>query len=293
MNTALLALAAVLFAANAISMKYVPSGQLRLTLLVTGAYTAPVFLAFAAVAAVMGEPVSPVTWAIGLVWGVIYVVTVTAYFLAMQSGPLSYTSFIFSSSMIIPTLGSAVFWQEAISPLQWLGIGLFLAAFYLVSVPGADRSVKPKKSWLPLCLAACVCNGLLSLTVKWQQMVLGGAESFSMTAVSFGSACVLAFAAFLAAAPLMKEKPFSPQLRGSFKKSLLPVAGIAVSNGGGNGIVFYLSARVPGAWLYPCVLGGNMMLVTLFSVFCLREKINRWGWLGLAAGLAAMVIMNI
>ena len=120
MNTFLLLGAAVLFAINSIAMKYVPSGVLRLTVLVSGAYTAPIFLAYLAVALSVGDPVSPVTWGTGLVWGVIYVITVTTYFLAMQSGPLSYTSFIYSASMIIPTLGGAVLWRETISLLQWL-----------------------------------------------------------------------------------------------------------------------------------------------------------------------------
>lgn len=293
MNTFLLLGAAVLFAINSIAMKYVPSGVLRLTVLVSGAYTAPIFLAYLAVALSVGDPVSPVTWGTGLVWGVIYVITVTTYFLAMQSGPLSYTSFIYAASMVIPTLGGAVLWRENISLLQWLGIALFLAAFYLISVPGADRSAKIKKSWIPLCLCACICNGLLSVVSKAQQVEMQGAEPMSMLAVSFGSASAIAFLTFFAMAPILKEKLFPADVKAGITKSILPVLAIAASNGGGNGIVLYLASRVPGAWLYPCVLGGNMLLVTLFSVFFLKEKINRWGWLGILTGLVAMVVMNV
>ena len=293
MNTFLLLLAAALFAINSIAMKYVPSGVLRLTVLVSGAYTAPIFLAYLLVALSVGDAVSAITWITGIAWGVVYVITVTSYFLAMQSGPLSYTSFIYAASMIIPTLGGAVLWQEKISVLQWLGIGLFLVAFYLISVPGADKTAKIKKSWIPLCLTASVCNGTLSVIAKAQQVELQGGESMSMLAVSFGSASVIAFITFFVMAPILKEKLFPADVKAGISKSIVPVLGIAASNGGGNGIVLYLASRVPGAWLYPCVLGGNMLLVNLFSVLCLKEKINRWGWLGIATGLVAMVVMNM
>ena len=234
-----------------------------------------------------------VTVLCGALWGSVCVVTEITYFLAMQSGPLSYTSFIFSASMVIPTLSGAVIWQETIAPLQWRGIVLFLLAFYLICIPGAQGSGKIKKSWLPLCLVAFFSNGLLALFIKAQQIELAGGESSAMMAVAFGSCGLVAFLAFAVTTLLQREKLFAPEIRSGMKKALLPILGIAVSNGTGNGFVTYLSSRVPGALMYPCILGGSMLLVTLFSAVGLREKVNRWGWLGLGVGLAAMIVLNV
>ncbi len=293
MNTIFLFVSAVLFALYSIATKFIPAGHLRLNMLVVAAFSVPSFLAFFAMALVDGGTLSGVTLLYGSLWGSVCVVTEITYFLAMQSGPLSYTSFIFSASMVIPTLVGAVIWKETIAPLQWVGIVLFLAAFYLICVPGAEGSGKIKKSWLPLCLAAFFSNGLLALFIKAQQIELAGGESSQMMAVSFGSCGLVAFLAFLIWAPIMREKLFPPQVRTGMKKALLPILGIAASNGAGNGFVTYLSSRVPGALMYPCILGGSMLLVTLFSAIGLREKVNRWGWLGLGVGLAAMIVLNV
>lgn len=292
MNITLLLLAAALTALYSVATKFIPNGNLRLNMLVVAAFSLPTFLIYGGMTLAEGGGLSPVTLLCGFLWGSVSVITEITYFLAVQSGPLSYTSFIFSSSMIIPTLGGALLWQEPISALQWTGIVLFLLAFYFISVPGAERGVI-KKSWLPLCLAAFFSNGPLALFIKAQQNALGGAEASAVMMVAFGSALLVSLAAFVVSAPLLKEKLVTPAARTGMKKALLPILGIALSNGGGNGIVTYLSSRVSGAWLYPCVLGGSMLMVTLFSALCLREKVNRWGWLGLGVGLAAMIVLNV
>lgn len=289
----LLLVTAALCAMYSVSTKFIPTGNLRLNLLVVAAFSLPTFLIYLVMTLAEGGGISGATVWYGFLWGSVSVITEITYFLAMQSGPLSYTSFIFSASMIIPTLGSAMLWQEPITGLQWVGIVLFLVAFYFICVPGAERGVVIKKSWLPLCLAAFFSNGPLALFIKAQQYELNGAEGSAVMMVAFASALVVSFAAFVFSAPLMREKMVTPATRSGIKKALWPIVGVAVSNGASNGIVTYLSSRVPGAWLYPCVLGGAMILVTLFSAVALREKVNRWGWLGLGIGLAAMVASNI
>lgn len=293
MNLALLLMAAALCALYSVATKFIPTGNLRLNMLVVTAFSLPTFLIYLVMTILEGGAVSPITLLCGFLWGSVSVITEITYFLAMQSGPLSYTSFIFSASMIIPTLGSAIIWQETISVLQWVGIVLFLIAFYFICVPGSEKGVVIKKSWIPLCLAAFFSNGPLALFIKAQQNELQGAEASAVMMVAFASAMVVSFAAFVFSAPLMKEKLFTPVALAGMKKALWPIAGVALSNGVSNGIVTYLSSRVAGAWLYPCVLGGSMIIVTLFSALCLREKVNRWGWLGLGIGLAAMIASNI
>lgn len=293
MNIILLLAAIVLFAMYSISMKFAPSGNLRLTVLVTAAYTGWIFLVCLVIFCGGNDMISSITAGYGMLWGVGCVATQVLYFLAMQNGPLSYTTFIFSASMIIPTLCSSILWKEIIMPMQWLGIMLFLTAFYLVGVPGAERGGQMKKCWLPLCLLACLCNGLLSTVSKAQQIAMDGKQVIPMLVVSFGSASVAAFLAFFVLAPVQKEKVFTSDICIGMKRALIPVIGMAFANGTSNGLVTYLSSRVSSAWLFPCVLGGSMMLVTLFSALVLKEKINRWGKLGLAVGFIAMFVLNM
>ena len=94
-------------------------------------------------------------------------------------------------------------------------------------------------------------------------------------------------------APLQKERLFPAPMAGAFRGALFPIALIAVTNGSVNFLTTYLSPRVDGAWLFPCVLGGNLLLVTLFSVLFLKEKLNRYGAIGMLCGVCAIVALNV
>ena len=293
MNTIFLLAATVLFALYSIFMKYVPRDKLRFTLLITGIYAGIITLMYLVLFLLDDKTVSATTVLWSVLKGVLGIIVQMAYFVAMQKGPLSYTTFIFSASMIIPAFGSAIFWNEKITVAQWVAISLFLIAFYLISFPGADKSKKISKIWLPLCLTAFLLNGFSSIIVKAQQTALNGQQGNAMMVISNGVTFLAAIIVFVVWALIKKEKILPYDMRLNTKKASGVILGVAVCNGIANGFVTYLASRISGAWLFPCVLGGSMIMVTLFSVIVLKEKINKWGMFGLISGLAAMFVMNV
>jgi drug/metabolite transporter (DMT)-like permease len=54
-----------------------------------------------------------------------------------------------------------------------------------------------------------------------------------------------------------------------------------------------LSAGVPGHVVYPAATGGSSILVVVLSVVLLKERPGRAGWLGIAVGLAALVLFSL
>lgn len=293
MNIICLLSATILFAFYSIFMKYVPGSNLRVTMFVTSIFAALVSAMYFAVFLLEDSTVSGITVMWAILKGIIGLIAQVAYFVAMQKGPLSYTTFIFSASMLVPALGSAILWKEEITPVQWCGIVLFLIAFYMVSIPGADKGNKIQRSWLPLCLLAFFTNGLASILVKAQQLALNGTEGTAMMMISYGVTCVFSLFIFIIFAYYQKEQILPKNMYTSVKKAMFPIIGVAFCNGVANGFVTYLSSRISAAWLFPCVLGGSMILVTVFSVIVLKDKINKWGKLGIIAGLIAMFIMNM
>ena len=131
MNVIFLLIATALFALYSIFMKYVPQDKFRFTLLVTGIYAGIIAFMYLVLFAFDDHSVSDITFIWSVLKGILGIIIQTAYFAAMQNGPLSYTTFIFSSSMIIPALASPILWDEKITVPQWLAIGLFLIAFGL------------------------------------------------------------------------------------------------------------------------------------------------------------------
>jgi len=293
MNVLLLLGAAGLLAVYSVSMKFIKGDSLRFTVFVTAIYSGLIAAVCVALYIAGGFVGNPITVRLGILWGIGCVVTQTAYFVAMQSGPLSYTVFIFSASMMIPALGSALVWKEMITGYQWIGMVLFLAAFYLVGIPGTDKGKGAKKWWPFLCFLAFFSNGVLNMIVKAEQIAVGGEHTLPMLTFSYGSMAVTALVLYIALGFFRKEIIFPREICAGIKKTWIPIVSMAFSNGVANGLVAYLSSRVPGAWLYPCVLGGNMILVTIFSVTVLKEKINRAGMLGLIVGALAMFVMNV
>jgi len=292
-NVVFLLLATLIFALYSIFMKYVPKGNLRFNIFVTVIYAGIVTLMYLVMFIFDDHKISSATLLWAVLKGVIGIAVQTSYFAAMQSGPLSYTTFIFSSSMIIPALASPVLWNEQITLPQWIAIALFLVAFYLICVPGADKTKKLSKAWLPFCLSAFLLNGFGSVILKIQQTELKGGEGNAMMFLSYGTTCIAAFLVFVIWALVKKEKIFPEDMKIKLKTATGSIIGVALANGIANGFVTYLASRMSGAWLFPCVLGGSMITVTLFSVIALKEKINKFGKIGLVTGLVAMFVMNV
>ena len=289
----LILLAILLFGIQPVAMKKIPVSSLRVNILQTGTFSGVIAVCFWIWGIISGIRISSLTFWYGILFGAVLVATISCYYYAMHTGPLSYTSFFYSASMVIPSLAGVLIWNDEFRWTAGVGIVMFLAAFYLISVPGSRKSGGGNRKWLLLCLATWLLNGSLSVIVKAQQMAMEGEEVSSMTTVAFSSAFVFSFAAYFI---LTFSSGKSEEIRSDFlglQSAALPLLALAAGNGGGNLTVTYLASRVSSAYLYPAVLGGMMVAVTAYSVLALKEKVNRYGIAGLLTGIAALVVLNI
>lgn len=293
MTIPLILLSIVLFGMQTVALKKIRVTTLRENLLEIGISSGAIAVCFWVWGAFTGIRISPVTLFWGILFGVVFIATITSYYYAMQTGPLSYTAFFYSSSMIIPALAGVIIWKDEFRWTVGLGIALFLAAFYFISVPGAQESSRGNRKWMVLCFVTWLLNGSLSVIVKTQQMAMKGEEASSLTTVAFSCACVLCVLFyFLLLARSGKQALAKSELAG-MRSVAIPLLALAVGNGGGNLTVTYLSSRVSSAYLFPFVLGGMMVGVTIYSVLALKEKINRYGAVGLALGVAGLLAINL
>lgn len=291
MTTALILLAIFFFGIQPIAMKKIEVTSLRENILQTGLFSGVVAVGFWIWAAFARISISSVTFWYGILFGTVFIATIACYYYAMHTGPLSYTSFFYSASMIIPALAGVLIWNDTFRWTAGVGIALFLVAFYFISVPGTKERGKGNRKWLILCAATWFLNGSLSVIVKAQQMAMKGQEASSMTTVAFTCACVLSFVLYFILAASAGQKA-GAEIR-HMGVYTLPLLALSLGNGGGNLTITYLSSRVSSAYLFPVVLGGMMVAVTAYSVLALKEKINKYGVIGMAIGIAALLILNI
>lgn len=235
---------------------------------------------------------STATLLCGGLFGLCFSMTILFYLCAIACGPLSYTSFYLSASMLLPTGAGILFFREKPSLSLGAALLLFLAAFYCLNTSG--REEKGGRKWLFFCLLTFLCNGCCGIVQKTQQHLTGGRDAVSMMFTGFGCAA-LCYALCFIAARQGGRKNASPKtspvsvLRGN----LLPVCLLALSSMGGNLLLTLLSGQTDGSYLFPLVQGSIVPGVTLCSVIFFREKLTLRGKLGILAGAMGIIILNL
>lgn len=296
---ALLVACIVFMAMQTFSLRYLKAENIRQNLLANGLFSALIAIAFVAFVAVKGMAVSATTILFGSLFGFGFIATVSVYYYAMQSGPLSYTTFFFSASMIVPVIIGLFAWNESLKLTQGVGIAMFMAAFYCISVLGGEKGGKVNMRWIILCFATWLLNGLIGVVAKQQQITMQGTEYVQMMMMSFVSATVFALVAaviFFVMDAKKEKKAVGALVKTDMSlmwEGKIPLLGAALGSGMANVIITYLASRLPSGYLYPITLGSVVVLVSLFSILVLKEKPSKPGLIGILIGLVAIVVTNL
>lgn len=296
---ALLVACIVFMAMQTFSLRYLKAENIRQNLLANGLFSALIAIAFVAFVAVKGMAVSATTILFGSLFGFGFIATVSVYYYAMQSGPLSYTTFFFSASMIVPVIIGLFAWNESLKLTQGVGIAMFMAAFYCISVLGGEKGGKVNMRWIILCFATWLLNGLIGVVAKQQQITMQGTEYVQMMMMSFVSATVFALVAaviFFVMDAKKEKKAVGALVKTDMSlmwEGKIPLLGAALGSGMANVIITYLASRLPSGYLYPITLGSVVVLVSLFSILVLKEKPSKPGLIGILIGLVAIVVTNM
>lgn len=237
--------------------------------------------------------VSPDTWLYGALFGALFAATLLFYNLALETGPLSYTAFYFSSSMLISALAGIFLFHETMRAVPYAVI-LFLIAFFLLNFPGEGQknTEKPNKKWYLYCFLTFLCNGSLSVVQKSHQIVLQGTEAPGLTVAGFSFAAVFCLLLWLLLFLSGKKRGLSKNPVPMLRKNLLPIVLVGLSSLSGNFLLIYLAGRTSASYLFPLVQGSIIVGVTLISVLFFKEKLSLQGKIGLLTGIAAIVIIN-
>lgn len=289
----------VFLAMQTISLRYLKAQNMRQNLLANGVFSMLIAIAFVVFAMVKGLTISTPTIWFGALFGFMFIATVSVYYYAMQCGPLSYTTFFFSASMVVPVVIGLFIWGESLKLTQGIGILMFMAAFYFISVLGGEKGGKVNVRWILLCFGTWLLNGLLGCVSKQHQINMNGGEYVQMMMLSFVFAAVFALLAAVILMVIDSKKgktSFAAFAKGDMAlmwNGRWPLIGAALGSGAANVIMTYLSSRLPGGYLYPINLGSVVVLVSLFSILILKEKPSKPGLVGILIGLVAIVVTNL
>lgn len=255
-----------------------------------------VFCFFAAICFFASSPELPKieTVLCGLLWGALFFCAVFFSAKGFDTGSMSLTSAISNMSLIIPILYSVAVVNESVTATQIIGMAAFIAVFIMASFSGGNKEKNEKGRsnrffWIAAVSIAFISNGATAVIQKSYRLNSAAAQNRTFMAIGYITAAILFFAYYLIYMQRLKDEEKTG--------GLLPLAGLAALAGagsfGGNLILSFLSDKIDGAVLYPCVNGGLCISIGILSFVVFREKPTPLKLCAFVLGIAAIIILNI
>ncbi len=189
-------------------------------------------------------------------------------------------------AILVPMAYSAIFLHEGTTAVQWVGVGLMLAAFLLMNWEGKTEKTA-KRGFYLFCALLFLCNGLYSVFLKMQSVACEN-ESAEMIMLTFG---LMGLAALIQLA--IAQKGGTLQACRQNKRSLPPLIACLLSAGlAVNGLVAVIP-RVNSVVLYTVENGGVLLLSFLYAVTLFHEKPAPKKVAGVAIAVVSITLLSL
>jgi len=223
--------------------------------------------------------------------GAIQVILIPVFMAAVARGDLSVTWTLLTLSFSLASIMALVYPGEHPLPLGWAGLALAATAVAMLGLDMVHRSQgpehrRPRRGWLPLMAVSFVLNAfaMYAYTVAEARAPdVGLTERLAFLAAAGG---VFGLGGLVMLLLTRQWQGLAVGLAGGALGGLLTFIGALTT-------LQAIAHGVPNYLVYPATTGGSNILVVLLSVAILKERPGRAGWIGIAAGLAAMVLFGL
>lgn len=205
---------------------------------------------------------------------------------ALASGPVSLSTLLYSFGFLPPIFYSAIFLNESVSLLQWLGILLLFPALYLIIHKKDGGRVALK--WLFYALLSALLSGTTAILQKTHQLSVYAKElPIFLLFAFFFSACFSVCGIFI----FRKAKPIQSTTSTTLDKFSPYLLGLFV--GALNFLNLTLAGKIPAIVLFPVYNVGSLILTSVLSLLLFREKTTRRQFYGFCIGVIAILIIGL
>lgn len=235
-----------------------------------------------------GFRATPLTYLIAAFSGFTIFLSTFCGVYAMKSGTVSLNSMFGTAGMLIPVLAGAFLFNQPITPMQIVGLGVFFVAAYLLV--GASKTVYSNFNYktLLLLIGSMVANGCTMLSQQMFTTYVPEGDVTVFSFLSFSIIAVLSGSLYLFTARAQKEKTDT-----KLSKPLI-VCGVALAVS-----VFFISqlATLSTALTSPVILftfinGGGTIISTLVAAVVYKERIKWKTVLGILLGVASLILIK-
>ncbi len=225
------------------------------------------------------------TMILGVLFGVIFAVSITSTLIAIKCGPLSLTYLLISFATVIPVLFGIFFLNESFRVTTAVGLMLFLAALYLFNKTDDDIAIS--KKWIIYGLLVFFTCGISSVIQKYHQVKFPGEYQFEIIFTAMLVAAAINLTVYLIA-PKNKEHSAS-----MIKYSLIYGIPNGIANVAANLLTLVLTVRMPASIMFPIVSAGGIICTFITSSVIYKERTTGVKILGFIISMISIVILNI
>ncbi len=228
-----------------------------------------------------------------IIFGIIYGITQSSFILfktlAMSTGPVSITTLIGNSSLLISLIVSLVVWGEKIGVFDIIGLLILGAGIFLTNYKKGEKS-KSNKLWKYFAIFFFMLAAGVGITFKAFGKYADLSYAGDMLAVS--SLVMILF--YSVAFCITGFKKGGEELS---KKQVLKFMSFAVVGGIlsciYNRLNVFLSGNLDAIIFFPVFNGGVIIVSTLLGLIICKEKLTKLQILGISLGVFAICIIGI
>lgn len=190
--------------------------------------------------------------------------------------------------VLIPLICSNLLFQEAIKPIQWLGIGvLFIAVLIMCSYNNSIKSKITPSSMMMLLLCGAT-SGMADFSQKlfMKHIPDGSVAVFNFYTYVFAS-LILYISLFVA------KKKTDATGKANLKKIFGYILIMAVCLFANSYFKTLAAGHLSAILLYPLNQGGSLILSALMSSIFFKEKITKKAVAGIVIAFVGLIIINL
>jgi len=204
--------------------------------------------------------------------------------LAIQNGPLSFTSLLVQLSLVITAIWGIVFWNTPMSVYTILGLVFIIISLCLIIIKKERKNISIK--WIVFSLLSCAANAAATILIKTQQMQYENKYGGEMMFFGFIVAIVLSSILFI----VFRKKIVLSNAKGTWYFCALAGIGNFLTN---MLIIFMARTTLSPAIIYPTLAVVSLAINIVFSLFYNKEKITIIQGIGLVIGAVAILFLSL
>lgn len=222
-----------------------------------------------------------------LLYGLCYSFFTVGMIGALGTGSTSVTALVKQMALVGVSFWGFLFWDTQFTWMSGVGIVLIVVSLVLCLVTKQKTEKKGNLlKWGFFALLVTVGNAGCSIVQRYQQTAFHYQHKYML--MFFGLAFATVFCLLLALRE--NKKDWSGAIKTGWIGPALAGTSSAFSN---IFMLLLVKDNMSPAIMYPGIAVGGLMITTLISLFCFKERLRMLQWCGLAVGAVALILLNL